>query len=219
MIPHRKRLHTRLMLAFLLTLSTAALAQKALDFNVDPATTAIHWTLNTNVHGDIHGTFKLKSGAIHIDPATGNASGLIVIDAASGESGDASRDSRMNKVVLDTDKYPTITYRPTHVAGKVDPSAPGPITVDGVMNLHGQDHAMQMSVTLHPKDSAITSQTHFTIPFVAWGMKDPSFMMFRTGKQVDIEIDATAVPTPATAHALNSPARAILRPNEMGIGR
>ena len=185
----------------LLALAVSAFAQQkpnALDFKLDPATTAIHWTLNTTVH-TVHGTFLLKDGSIHIDPATGNLAGLIVIDATSGESGDSSRDSRMHSVVLESAKYPTITFRPTHIDGKFDLGVPGPIVVDGVMNLHGQDHPMQMTVDLHPRDAAIASHTHFTIPFVAWGLKDPSVMMFRTDKQVAIDIDALAIHSPDSA--------------------
>src|ERR1035437_763 len=52
----------------------------AFDFNFDTATTAIHWTLDTNTHV-VHGTFRLKTGRVHIDPVTGEANGLIVIDA------------------------------------------------------------------------------------------------------------------------------------------
>jgi hypothetical protein len=58
---------------------------------------------------------------------------------------------------------------------------------------------MQMTVDLHPRDAAITSHTHFTIPFVAWGLKDPSVMMFRTDKQVAIDIDALAIHSPDSA--------------------
>jgi polyisoprenoid-binding protein YceI len=199
MIQARVRLRTLFVaptVAIVLALAPCAIAQEkpgnGLDFNLDPATTAIHWTLNTNIH-TVHGTFKLKNGVVHIDPVTGNASGLIVIDATSGDSGDSARDKRMNSVVLETAKYPTITFRPTHVEGKVDLSAAGPITVNGVMNLHGQDHPMQMTVNLHPKDAGVGSETHFTVPYVAWGMKDPSVMMFRTEKQVAIDIDATAI--------------------------
>jgi polyisoprenoid-binding protein YceI len=188
-------------LAALLIFAVSAIAQKPappVDINLNPASTAINWTLNTTVH-TVHGTFKLKNGAFRIDPATGDASGLIVIDATSGESGDSSRDSRMHSVVLESAKYPTITFRPTHIAGKFDLSLPGPIVIDGVMNLHGQDHPMQMTVDLHPKDAAIASHTHFTIPFVAWGLKDPSVMMFRTDKQVSIDIDALAIHSADTA--------------------
>jgi polyisoprenoid-binding protein YceI len=169
-----------------------------LDFNLDPANTVIHWTLNTNVHV-VHGTFKLNNGTVHIDPATGNATGLIVIDATSGDSGDSARDKRMDNVVLESAKYPTITFRPTRVEGKVDLKASGPITVDGVMTLLGQDHPMQLTVNLHPKETGLASQAHFTVPYVAWGLKDPSFMMFRTDKQVAIDIEATAIPAATTA--------------------
>lgn len=191
----RNRASLSALLILLLALSTGAFAQDqagAIDFKLDPATTAIHWTLNTNVH-TVHGTFKLKNGTVRIDPATGEANGFIIIDATSGQSGDSARDKRMNNVVLETEKYPTITFHPTHVEGKVDLNAPGPITVNGIMNLHGQDHPMQLTVNLHPKDAAIASESHFTIPYVAWGMKDPSVMMFRVDKQVTIDIDATAI--------------------------
>lgn len=196
-----------LCLAMMLAFAATAIAQKPaalIDINLEPANTSIHWTLNTSIHGDIHGTFKLKHGAFRIDPASGAASGEIVIDATSGESGDSSRDSHMHSVVLESAKYPTITFRPTHVTGKVDLSAPGTITVDGFLNLHGQDHPMQITVNLHPRDTAVASQSHFIIPFVAWGLKDPSFMMFRTEKIVTLDVDAIAVPTPEpAAHAAN----------------
>jgi polyisoprenoid-binding protein YceI len=188
-----------LILLFTAPALTYAQSQSApIEFKLDAATTAIHWTLSANIH-TVHGTFKLKSGAFRIDPVTGDASGLIVIDATSGDSGDGARDKRMNNVVLESSRYPAITFRPTHVNGKVDLSAPGPITVDGIMNIHGQDHPLQLSVNLHPKDAAIASETHFDVPYVAWGMKDPSVMMFRVDKQVHIDLDAAAVPAATVA--------------------
>jgi len=202
MIAHRlRRLVAVPAVAVLLALAPAAGAQAkaaTLDFNLDPATTAVHWTLNTTVH-TVHGTFKLKNGAVSIDPATGNATGLITIDATSGESGDSSRDNRMHSVILESPKFPTITFRPTHVAGKVDLAANGPVTVNGLLNLHGQDHPMQISVNLHPKAPYVALSTHFTVPFVAWGLKDPSTFIFRTDKEVALDVDATT--DPVTNHS------------------
>jgi polyisoprenoid-binding protein YceI len=180
-----------------LLLAATALAQKPqtpFAVSLDPATTAIHWTLNTTLH-TVHGTFKLKSGAFRIDPATGDASGLIVIDATSGESGDPSRDKRMHAAILESPQYPTIAFRPTHVDGPIDLSAAGPVTVHGIFTLHGQDHPLQITVNLHPQPSAVVLSTHFTIPFVAWGLKDPSFFALRTDKEVTVDVDATIVPT------------------------
>ena len=48
-------------------------------------------------------------------------------------------------------KYPTITFRPTHVDGKIDLTVAGPVTVHGILNLHGQDHPLQITVNLHPQ--------------------------------------------------------------------
>lgn len=172
--------------------SQASSQAAPVDLKLEPATTGIHWTLNTNTHM-VHGTFKLQSGSIHIDPATGEASGRISVDATSGDSGNGARDKRMDDVVLETEKYPTITFRPTRVNGKVDLANAGSVTLDGVMNIHGQDHSTQLTVSFEPKGTDVGTKIHFEVPYVAWGMKDPSIMLFRCDKKVAIDIDATAV--------------------------
>ena len=204
----------------LLTVGVHAFAQKAapIDINLDPAATSIHWTLNTTVH-TVHGSFKLKNGSFHIDPVTGDASGQIVIDANTGESGDSPRDNRMQSLVLESPKYPTITFRPTHVVGKVDLAAPGPVTVQGFLNLHGQDHPMQITVNLHPQAATVALAAHFAVPYVAWGLKDPSTFIFRTDKEVILDIDATAMPAANSSHATNSVVRPILSPSDVHSAR
>jgi polyisoprenoid-binding protein YceI len=205
-----RRLSSVACIAALVSLGISAFAQKApppIEINLDPATTAIHWTLNATAH-TVHGTFKLKSGSFRIDPVTGEASGQIVVDATSGESGDSTRDKRMHSVVLQSPQYPTITFKPSRVVGKVDLTAAGTVTVDGVLNLHGQDHPMQITVNLHLQAANVALATHFIVPFVAWGLKDPSVAFFRTEKEVALDVEAIAIPA-------NSAARPILRPSEM----
>jgi polyisoprenoid-binding protein YceI len=165
------------------------------------AQTSIHWTLDTTLH-TVHGTFTLKSGSFRVDPATGDASGLIVIDATSGESGDSARDTRMHKAILESERYPEITYRPAHVSGRIDLASGGDVTVDGTFNLHGADHPLQLTVHLQPQSTGVKLSTHFSIPFVAWGLKDPSTFVFRTEKEV--VLDVNAIFTPALDH---TPAR------------
>jgi len=208
-------------LAVLLTVGVPAFAQKAapIEIKLDPNTTSIHWTLNTTVH-TVHGTFKLKSGSFHIDPATGDASGQIVVAATSGESGDSARDKRMHGTVLESSQYPTITFRPTHVVGKIDLATPGLVTVAGFLNLHGQDHPMQITVNLHPQAPAVALAAHFAVPYVAWGLKDPSTFIFRTDKEVILDIAATALPaSDPSVSAATSIAHPILRPAEVHSAR
>ena len=183
-------------LLVVLGLTAAARAQAPatpIAIALDPSTTSIRWTLDTTAH-TVHGTFKLKNGAFKIDPATGSVNGEIVVDAASGESGDSARDKRMHSAVLESAQYPTTTFRPNHIDGKIDLAAAGSVVVDGILNLHGQDHPMKVTVNLHPQGDGVALATHFTVPFVAWGLKDPSTFIFRTDKQVTLDVEAMAVP-------------------------
>jgi len=65
-----------------LALAPALRAQEAV-VTLDPAATKIDFTLGATLH-TVHGTFKLKSGEIRFDPATGKASGAVIVDATSG---------------------------------------------------------------------------------------------------------------------------------------
>ena len=179
-----------LLLAVLISPALSAQAVPAqVSFTVSPATTAIHWILPTTLH-TVHGTFKLTSGAFTLDTATGKASGLITVDATSGESQSNARDSRMHKEIIESQKFPTITFRPTHIDGKFEPAVARTFKVAGVLNVHGEDHPMELTVDVHPQGAGLAMSTKFIIPFVKWGMKDPSVFAFRTDKEVSLEIES-----------------------------
>ena len=156
-----------------------------------PETTSICWTLSGPIH-TVHGTFKLKRGTVDVNPDDGSADGLIEVDASSGESGNSARDGRMHQSVLESDRYPIISFRPTRVIGKVMSSSDEVVTVEGAFGIHGAEHPLQLRIHIHPEGNAITLQTHFTVPYVDWGMKDPSIFVLRVDKTVDIDIEATA---------------------------
>jgi polyisoprenoid-binding protein YceI len=180
-----------LCLSLLLFNISAKAQQSGIDLTFDPASTTIHWTLGATMH-TVHGTFKLKSGAVHLDPRTGEMTGAIVVDATSGESGDSGRDQKMHQSILDSSQYPTITFRPEHLKGAFQPNQAQTLTVDGVFSLHGQDHPLQLTINLRPNSNAISAVTHFDVPYVQWGLKDPSTFVLRVSKDVSVEIEATA---------------------------
>jgi polyisoprenoid-binding protein YceI len=169
---------------------SAALAQTQKNtVHIDPAATEIHWTLSGNTH-TTHGTFKLKGGLVTFDPATGVAAGELLVALSTGESGNPKRDATMQNDVLQSEKYPEAFFHPIKITGTLKPGTAQTVSVEGAFNIHGTDHPLKLDavVTLNGDQATIT--THFRIPYVAWGMKDPSSFLLRVGK--DVEVDVTA---------------------------
>jgi len=174
----------------LITASTLlAGADEVLTF--DPPRTTIHWTLGTVLH-TVHGTFQLKSGTIHYDPSTGHASGQLVVSASSGESGSEARDKRMQQSILESAKFADIVFTPDKVTGTVAPEGKSTIQVHGTFQLHGTGHEFTMPVDIEMKNGAAITSTHFSVPYISWGLKNPSTFVLRVDPQVDIEIQSTA---------------------------
>jgi polyisoprenoid-binding protein YceI len=156
---------------------------------LDPAQTEIRWKLS-GLHS-VHGTFKLKSGEFLFNPKTGLAEGEILVDATTGESGNATRDKRMQDEVLESNRYPAIFYHPTEIKG---PFKVGEGTQDligeGTFNIHGADHPLELPLKVQISADTVTATSRFTVPYVDWGMKNPSKFLLRVGKQVEIEVSA-----------------------------
>jgi polyisoprenoid-binding protein YceI len=161
---------------------------------LDPAHTQINFTLAATLH-TVHGTFKLKSGEIHFDPATGKAGGAIVVDATSGNTDEASRDSKMHKEILESQKFPEAVFTPAIVKsqtlGIIAPQGSSQVDVSGVFRVHGQDHDMTLtfSVVTGPGGQLQTS-TQFKIPYVKWGLKNPSTFILHVSDTLDMDIQA-----------------------------
>jgi polyisoprenoid-binding protein YceI len=117
--------------------SQAALSEIVLT--VDPTHSTVHWSVDSSLHL-VHGTFALKTGALHFEPETGRAGGEIVVYATSGESGNDSRDARMHKEILETARYPDVIFRPTQIDGHVTVSGASDAKLHGVFSIHGADH-------------------------------------------------------------------------------
>jgi polyisoprenoid-binding protein YceI len=156
--------------------------------SVDPAQSTAHWSLDSTLH-TIHGTFALRSGSIHFDPETGKAGGEIVVLTSSGESGNGTRDARMHKEILESAKYPDVVFRPTRVEGKVGSSGPSDVTLDGVFSIHGTDHEVTALVHAELSGNRWRGTGTFDVPYVKWGIKDPSNFLLKVKPVVHVEVE------------------------------
>lgn len=169
--------------------STTGRAQETL-VALDPGQTKISFTVDTTLHM-VHGTFKMKHGEIRFDPATGKASGSIVVDAASGNSENQGRDKKMHQQVLESDKFSEITFTPTEVHGKIRPAGTSELEVPGTIHLLGKDHEFKMAFSVETGNGReIHASTHFTVPYKKWGLKNPGNFLLHVNDNVEVEVHA-----------------------------
>jgi polyisoprenoid-binding protein YceI len=195
------RKFVRLGMVALAVLGSIAAAGQQVQITLDPAQTKVEWTLGDVLH-TVRGTFKLKSGSIVFDFKTGNASGQIVVDAGSGESGNRTRDGKMQKEILESARYPEIVFLPKHVSGNLPAQGGSTLQVRGVFRIHGGDHDLTLWLPVQADGSRATASTTFDVPYEAWGMKNPSTFLLKVENKVGISIStAGTVETGATAAA------------------
>lgn len=163
-----------------------ALAQQQ-RFTVDPDASSITFKLSGSAH-DTEGTFRVKSGAVEFDRSAAKISGLVVVSASSGNTGNGPRDERMWGEVLEISKFADISFAPKSYQGTIAASGDSTIQVSGIFTVHGGAHGLTVPMQVHIEGDRCTAKTHFAVPYVKWGMKDPSVFILRVAKEVDVDL-------------------------------
>ena len=172
----------------LLAADTASPAQELL-LQLDPAKSSADIILAASLH-TVHGSFALKRGTVRFNPATGQASGEIVFDATSGKTGNSSRDSKMHKDVIQSQRYPEIVFHPDRADGTLSTSGDSTLQVHGMFAIHGAEHEVAIPVEVDLAGTAWTAHGSFQVPYVKWGMKNPSVLFLRVGDTVQVQFHA-----------------------------
>jgi polyisoprenoid-binding protein YceI len=172
-------------------LAISPLNAQQLAIKLAPERTRIQFTLGATMH-TVRGGFHLKSGAMIYNPLTGKADGRFIVDATSGESGDPSRDARMHAGVLESSRYPEIVFIPSQVQGQIPSQGDFRVVVRGTLRLHGADHDLSLSVSGKRTSAGIIADADFAVPYVEWGLKNPSNFLLRVSKEVAIHVETTA---------------------------
>ena len=159
--------------------------------DIDAAASTVTFTLGAFLH-TVHGSFKMKSGTLHFDPASGEADGEIAIDLTTGSTGLGARDAVMHGQVLESPRYPNAVFKPDAVTGRLNPNGESTLDIHGRLAIHGGAHEWTFRTTISTKGTQLAATTHTSIPYVQWGMKNPSTFLLRVNDHVEVDVRAVA---------------------------
>ncbi len=170
------------------------------------------------IRGSATGTLRIIDGAVSGDPADipGTAKVRVLIDATSYRSDHASRDRAVTEKSLEANKFPTIGFESNSVVGVVMGGRnEGTAIVTGFLTLHGEAHAMTMSVhAALDADGIFTADGEVKFNYEEFGVKVPGvlFGAILAGDEATVRFHIVAVnaatPAPgATPAAATAPSQ------------
>lgn len=165
---------------------------------LDPEATEIRFEVGATLH-TVRGRFALEEGTLRFDPATGDVSGEVVVDARSGDTGIDRRDRTMHRDLLDSERHPHMILRPQRLRDV----RRGPDSLDATLEaelvLRGEAHRLAFPVHGRREKGRGVVEGSFRVPYVAWGLPDPDTLVLRVDDVLDVSFRA--------AGALDAPAR------------
>lgn len=167
---------------------------------LEPASTTIQFTLGSTMH-EVEGVFKLTGGEITFDRTTGEASGRIIVSALTGDTANEKRDKKMHEKVLESAAFPEIVFTAHRIDGDLQPQGESEVTLSGTMELRGTVHEFAIPASVRMEGDRLSGTAQFIIPFIEWGLEDPSVFIFRVKKEVQVTLDLAGTVFPAAAVA------------------
>ena len=151
------------------------------------------------IRGSATGTLRIIDGAVSGDPADipGTAKVRVLIDATSYRSDHASRDRAVTEKSLEANKFFTIGFESNSVVGVVMGGRnEGTAIVTGFLTLHGEAHAMTMSVhAALDADGIFTGDGEVKFNYEEFGVKVPGvlFGAILAGDEATVRFHIVAV--------------------------
>jgi polyisoprenoid-binding protein YceI len=168
-------------------LAPVAVAQHQ-TFAINADASKVTMKLNTT-HEVVNGVFHLQSGSVDYERSASRISGIIIVAAGSGKTGNDSRDKKMNKDILKVDQFATVCFSPRSYTGTILPAGDSTIEVSGVFTLLGTPHDLTIPLQIHMEGTKASANAHFVVPYVQWGLKNPSFLIWKAENEVAIDLN------------------------------
>ncbi len=158
-------------------------------FALDPAATKVDFTFGATLH-TVDGSMRAREGKVRIDPDTHEASGRFVLDATSAQTGVSRRDRKMHEKILESRTYPDIVFEPQRFSGELNPVGRSQLELHGMLEMHGTKRPMDMTVVATSDGTQVKGTGMMIVPYLQWGLRDPSFFLLRVEKEVRVTIHA-----------------------------
>ena len=171
----------------LILAATPASAEEWL-IGMDPQRTSVSFKLKATMH-TVHGT-AAASGSLRLNTEGGVMTGEVAIDATTAETGNPKRDKKMHAKVLLTADNPRIVLRARRLEGDLALEGTSEVTLHGKMEILGQSHEISIPLRIQINGGRFTAGAEFEIPYVEWGLDDPSTFVLRVAKEVQVMIEA-----------------------------
>jgi len=178
-----------LLIAAVAALAPVAAYSEELVLTLAPEKTSATFRVTATVL-DIDGVLPVGPGQIRFDSATGVASGQITIDLRGTKTGSRLRDWEMHRRVLETERYPLVVFRLDRMLGTLAPSGTSDLVLAGIVTMHGAAHAMVVPVRATVSGDTVSAEAVFEIPYVVWGLRDPSLLFLRVAPVAVVTVKA-----------------------------
>jgi len=134
--------------------------------------------------GTWHGTNTAINGQLIWDQAAGPVSGALVVDLTKWNSGNRIRDSHTLSL-FDVTSFPTAGFQPTGLKGRVDA---GPVTVLGVLSLHGVKRPIEIPGTVAVEQGRPVFQGDLVLRLTDWQLNRPSMLGAAVADEVKVHV-------------------------------
>jgi polyisoprenoid-binding protein YceI len=160
-----------------------------MTIELDPQSSSINFVVKATLHS-VHGKADAASGSLILDTESGVMSGEVVVDAVSADTGNKKRDKKMHAKVLRSAQHSRIVLRPRRLDGNLATEGASEVTLHGNMVVLGQPHDVHIPLQIEIINGRFTAVAVFDLPYVDWGLEDPSTFVLRVAKVVEVKVAA-----------------------------
>lgn len=179
----------RLSLLCVLLTAMPAFAEKMV-FTLDTKESEVRIILGATLH-TVDGRAALEPATFRWDTDSGSASGRVVVQANRLRTGIDARDQKMREDVLVSALHPEIVFEATGFELRQSSAEKLRFVLKGDLSLLGVRHEIELETHAHPRpDNSWKARADLSLPYVEWGLTDPSLPLFSVDKYVTVEVKA-----------------------------